>query len=267
LESDEFDLRKRVESFRNDNVGQLHRGKFEKSLVEIHSEKFEYELFYQLDHAGLAKQLTNGWYSVERKTANELMTFIATVLVIRLNYLPTTDRFKLKSFRAVGLKKKELRGFEKQNSKRELVLENLIPFPRQFDLKKLNKFKSNNLRLLKQFKNRVEEIVLDSSIDPKSDLFEQKIEVLKDQKTEISARMNESRLVPKFISVAGIITAIEGLQSENEVGQIAGAIGLVGAIAQALAIEKPRNTVDQTGLKYLALAERTLIRPTPYFSI
>jgi hypothetical protein len=70
--------------------------------------------------------------------------------------------------------------------------------------------------------------------------------------------MNESKLVPRLINAAGVVAALGGLQSESQFGQAAGAIGLVGAIAQAITIEKPRNTIDQTGLKYLALAERTL---------
>jgi hypothetical protein len=265
MESSEFKLKKRVDNFKVKRSGRIHRGKFENDLSQIHSEKFEHELFYQLENAGLAKKGPKGWYDIESRTANELMTFIATVLGINLNYLPTTDQLKKRPFKSVGVKKKDYKVFKTQTNKRELILQNLIPFPQNLDLKKLVAFKGKNSRLLTQFKNRVEEIVLDSSLEPESEAFENKIEVLKDAKEELSARMNESRLVPKLINAAGIIASVGGLQSDNELGVIAGAIGLAGVIAQAVTIEKPRNKVDQTGLKYLVLAERTLVSAEPNF--
>jgi hypothetical protein len=177
-----FKMNARRASFRGSKFSTIHKNKFTPELSKIHSEKFDHELFYQLEQAGLAKRNSEGWYSVEKQTADELMTFIASVIGVKLNYLPTTDRLKRRPFKATGLKKKDYKIFKVQNKKREIVLEKLIPFPTQFDLKKLYKFKQENLRLLKRFKSKVEDIVLDPKVDIDSEVFENKIDVLRDQK-------------------------------------------------------------------------------------
>lgn len=264
LESDEVDIKKRLKNFRKGASGRIHPGKFGNDLSRIHRGKFDHELFYFLMHAGIAKR-NNNWFEVESKTANELMTFIASVIGVKLNYLPTTDQLSKKSFRAIGLKKKDISAFKIEQNKRQIILQNLIPSPGTVDLKILRKFKDSNFALLKRFKNRVEDIALDRSIDPDSDLFRNKIEDLKDQKSELASRMNESRLRPMLINAAGIVAAISGMQSDSVAGKTAGLIGFGGAILQAINIEKRRNTIDQTGLKYLVLAERTLTKTTNTF--
>lgn len=96
VNSREFKIRQRRESFQRERVGRIHRGKF--NGPRIHAEKFDGEIFYQLVQAGLAEREDYEWFKVEQKTANDLMSFLASVIGGKLNFLPTTDRQVRKNY-------------------------------------------------------------------------------------------------------------------------------------------------------------------------
>lgn len=222
------------------------------SVSKIHAQKFDGEIFYSLVQIGLARRLDGNWYEVETSTAEYLMKYLATILSTKLNLLPTTDTFK-RSIMSRNLSNK--------NQKRETILSRLIPFPEEINLYKILKFKEKNSDLLKLFKNKVEQIVLDENILEGTELFTAKIEELEIHKNELSIKMNESQFSNVFFgSVCGIIGAGQGFAAtENTTGAVIGALpGFVSAVHSALKIEKAENTFDQTGLKYLALVDKQL---------
>ena len=81
---------------------------------------------------------------------------------------------------------------------------------------------------------------------------------MKDEKEELSARMNESRL-GKIVcgSICGTISAAIALLQEPALGA---GLALINAIHAARQIERPEDIRDQTGLKYLALVDKRLRR-------
>ena len=55
--------------------------------------------------------------------------------------------------------------------KRDLILKELIPYPKQIDLTGLRQFKDRHHDLLNAFRNKVEMIALNPSITPESPIF------------------------------------------------------------------------------------------------
>jgi len=149
-----------------------------------------------------------------------------------------------------------------QRKKRETILTELIPFPEDIDLKKIQKFKNKHLDLLKTFKNKVEQIVLDETLIEGTELFNLKLTELTLRKEELSAKMNESQIKSIiFGSACGIIGAYPGLTSAETTGAFIGAFaGFANAVHSALKIEKAEKVFDQSGLKYLALVDKRLMK-------
>jgi len=228
---------------------QIHLDKFKGA--RIHSDKFDENILHHLEQLGLARRGKDRWYDVESKTANHLMKFLATIISSKLEMLPTTDYVKPAFFRRPAIN---------QHRKRETILSNLIPFPEEINLKKVKKFKEKHFDLLDVFKNKVELIVLDPNIIEGTDLFNEKVRELQFRKEELSARMNESQFGNIiFGTVCGIIGAVKGLASAETTGAIIGAFpGFASAIHSALKFERAENVFDQSGLKYLALADKRL---------
>lgn len=251
LEKNEKRLLKKRKNFSLGRKGKIHIGKF--STARIHADKFDGEIFYQLEQLGLAERDNGQWYSVEKNTANHLMNYLATVISTKLEMRPTTDRFK-KSYYSY-------RDIE-ENKKRQTILSNLIPFPEEIDLNKIRKFKDKHIDLLKDFKNKVEQLVLDENLINGTDLFKLKIEELSIRKDELSKKMNESQIKNIiFGSACGIIGAIQGLKTAETTGALIGALpGFVSAVHSALKIEKAENLFDQSGMKYLALVDKRIRR-------
>ncbi|GAB3721610.1 kinase [Flavobacterium koreense] len=240
FQSPYFRLNYKIQCFLNGRVSR------------IHAQKFDGQIFYSLEQIGLARRLDNDWYFVETSAAEYLMKYLATIISTKLEMLPTTDTFR-RSFMS--------RNLANQNKKRETILSRLIPFPEEINLPKLLKFKEKHNDLLKSFKNKVEQIVLDENIIEGTELFKTKIEELEIDKNELSIKMNESQFNNVFFgSVCGIIGAAQGFAStENTTGAVIGALpGFASAIHSALKIERAENLFDQSGMKYLALVDRQL---------
>lgn len=251
LEKNEKRLLKRRKNFSLGRKGKIHIGKF--STARIHADKFDGEIFYQLEQLGLAERDNGQWYSVEKNTANHLMNYLATVISTKLEMRPTTDRFKKSYYSYKDIE---------ENKKRQTILSNLIPFPEEIDLNKIRKFKDKHIDLLKDFKNNVEQLVLDENLINGTDLFKLKIEELSIRKDELSKKMNESQINNIiFGSACGIIGAIQGLKTAETTGALIGALpGFVSAVHSALKIEKAEKLFDQSGMKYLALVDKRIRR-------
>ncbi|WP_339880526.1 kinase [uncultured Algoriphagus sp.] len=244
-------LEKAQNRFIEGNRGNIHSEKFSKA--NIHADKFDQEIFYQLEQLGLAESSEDRWYSVEKRTANNLMNFLATLISAKTNRLPTTDYVKPFHYR---------NSFKKTQEKREIILSSLIPFPQDIDFTRLMRFKEKHSDLLQAFRTQVELIALDPNIIEGTPLFYQRLAELTQRRDELSAKMNESQFNRiLFGTVCGLIGAYQGIEAESTTGAVIGALpGFVNAVYSALQIERAENVFDQSGLKYLALADKRLRR-------
>lgn len=235
--------------FSQGHRGLIHQDKFATS--RIHADKFDENIFYGLEQLGLAERNDRRWYAVERRTAGELMRFLATIVSVKTERLPTTDFIRPFYNKST---------FASEQNKRETILNNLIPFPEQIDLRRLRRFKERHIDLLNSFKNKVELIVLDPNIKEGSRLFDEHLTELLNRKHELSVKMNESQFGNiLFGTVCGLIGAYQGLTVAETTGAIIGSLpGFASAVHSALKIERAENIFDQSGLKYLALADKRL---------
>lgn len=249
IQDNEKKLKKAQKRFIGGHRGSIHGDKFSKA--NIHSDKFDQEIFYQLEQLGLAESDEGRWYSVEKKTANNLMNFLATLISAKTERLPTTDYVRPFYNRS---------SFKKVQQKRETILTSLIPFPEDINLTRLLKFKEKHSNLLEAFRTQVELIALDPNIMEGTPLFYQRLSELTQRKDELSAKMNESKFKNiLFGTVCGLIGAYQGIATASTRGAIIGALpGFAHAVYSALQIERAENAFDQSGLKYLALADKRL---------
>jgi hypothetical protein len=205
----------------------------------------------KLEQMGLARRGENNWYHVEKYTADHLMMFLATVISSKLQMQPITDNYRK---RVISVTNNNL------NRKRETILTNLIPSPQEIDYKKTRKFKDKHIDLLKTFKNRVEQLVLDEKIIEGTEQFNIKAQELTFRKNELKAKMNESQITNLiFGSVCGVIGAYQGLETVETTGAFIGGLpGFASAIHSALKIEMAENAFNQSGLKFLALVDKRI---------
>ncbi|MNJ92214.1 hypothetical protein D3C87_98800 [compost metagenome] len=219
--------------------------------TKIHFDKFDYEIFGNLMELGLAERAGGQWYSVERNTANHLMKFLATVISSKTNRLPVTDHIRSFTYSKTD---------QKVQQKRETILKTLIPYPETFELNDLFRFKERHAGLANNFRNRVEQIVLDPNIMEGTALFHYKMAEMIDCKEELVARMKETGSFENifFGSVLGLISGGASLLDPNAFSVVGALAGFGQAVYSALRRERAENVIDQSGLKYLALADYKL---------
>jgi len=251
VERNQNKLRTAQHSFRKGNRGLIHQDKF--ATASIHADKFDESIFYGLQELGLAERTDGRCYSVEKRTANNLMKFLATLISAKTDRLPTTD-FVRRVYNRQSL--------VNQQKKRETILTRLIPFPEDIDLIKLRRFKEHHSELLNAFRTKIELIVLDPNIIEGTQLFDTHLAELLQRKQELTAKMSESKFKSiLFGTVCGLIGAYQGLAAASTTGAIIGGLpGFANAVYSALQIERAENVFDQSGLKYLALADKRLRR-------
>ncbi len=203
---------------------------------------------------GLAERIDCNWYNVENKTANDLMFLLSSVIADKIQSIVATDKIDY-SFSQINARNNDVE-LRNRQYKRDLILKNLIPYPKQISLSNLRRFKENHHDLLISFRSKVESIVLNQAISPESQMFKLTLDELKLQKEELSARMNESYLSNvNFGTICGTISAAIGLFEDSSVAAIT---GLLSAIYSVCKTERPESVVDQTGLKYLALVDKRM---------
>jgi len=258
FESPAFQEKKRRANFRlrpQKNPGN-NRYQLKLPPTRIHSDKFDHEVFRALIDMDRAIREDEEWYLVEKTTADDLMTFLASVLGQKINYQPTTDQ-EPRYFR-LAVQKKEFAMMKKVDRKRLQILNDLIPFPEEIELSKLRHFKDRHHDLLKAFKNRVELIALDPSIDIDSPLFLERVKELRIRKEELTAKMSEKKIGRIiFGSVYGVLGGTAAFASPAPaLGIGLSMAGFASAVYTALQIETPEKIVDQSGLKFLALIDK-----------
>lgn len=246
----------RRRSFFSNQAHIIHR---DKSLspyrqCKLHANKFDSNVFDYLMEIGLAERIDYNWYNVENKTANDLMFLLSSVIADKIQSILATDKIDY-SFSQIYAQNNDVE-LRYRQYKRDLILKDLIPYPKQIDLTNLRRFKEKYHDLLITFRNKVESIVLNSAISPESKMFEVTLDELKHQKGELSARMKESHLCNiNFGTICGTISAAISLFENSSVAAIT---GLLSAIYSVCKIERPESVIDQTGLKYLALVDKRM---------
>lgn len=222
-------------------------------FVRIHFQKFEDGVFYELEQLGLAKRDKRNWQwiMVEKNTAAYLMKYLTTILSKKLKMTPATDSYK---------KRITIQNSRLQRKKRDIILEKLIPFPQEVDFDKVFNFKEKNKKELKIFRNKIEQIVLDDSVETGSELFNSKIDEMSLHRDELAEEMRKSKFKQIiFGTVCGILGSATGLAAAETVGAILGGLpGFANAVYSGLQIEKAEKSFDQSGMKYLALIDKRL---------
>lgn len=219
-------------------------------LTPIYSDKFHIETFFALKNLGLAIY-ENDKYLVESHVANKLMLYLATVMSVKTNRQPITDC-----------------SFDNDNSliedkRREIILQKLVPFPKDIDLKKLNNFKNKHFDLLNSFRTKIELLVTDMSKVEGTESFNLSVQELEQRKDELAVKMKEFNFkLICYATLAAIISAIPDFLKRDisPIEVIAASSPIAYSIYQALKIEKAEKIFDQSGMKYLALSEKRIYR-------
>lgn len=95
---------------------------------------------------GLAERMDYNWYNVENKTANDLMFLLSSVIADKIQSVVATDTIDY-SFSQIYAQNNDVE-LRNRQYKRDLILKNLIPYPKQIDLTNLRRFKEKYHDLL-----------------------------------------------------------------------------------------------------------------------
>jgi hypothetical protein len=172
-------------------------GKIEK----IHFEKFHYRVFEKLIDLEVAKRdIQSEWFIVESNVAKLMMTFLATILAIEKGYQPTTDTNLNLNVSFNNATRKYLTEYYQEDytmntNVRSQILENVMPFPYEFDLNKIRAFKDKHYEELRNFRKHIEKIVFNISLIADSNLrqiaIRREINDINEQKDSLLCKMNE----------------------------------------------------------------------------
>lgn len=241
--------RERFLKYSTTNYGRINQQKFPKA--SINQQKFQGEILHELERMGLAERQGGNIYFVHQNVANHLMKFLATVVGKELDMLPTTDQITNRVFQA---SKKRLA------TKRRTLLEDLIPFPEEIDIKKIRKFKEKNAKLLHFFLNQTEQLVLDENLIEGSKKFQLKLDELNYYKDEIAAKLDEKkfgRII--FGGILGMIGSFQGIQEDNTLSAFIGGFpGFANAVYGSLEYFRNNEIQNDRGLQYIALIDKNL---------
>lgn len=246
IENPKFNIDDRREAFK---IG---------AVSKIHIQKFYHPFMNELVKRKLAKREEwSSWYYVESYTAGLLMTYLANVISKIGDYCLSTD--ELKNFKT-NIHKNIVD--EKILLIRENVIKNILPFAAEADLGKLRKFKDNNYESLKQFRVRIERLILDLAVIENKELYEKRynleIEAIDDEKKRLLNLMKESKIGRiLYSSMGGLVTAVSAFYV-TEIPMLS--LGpLLSGVAAAVDEYDKSNTYDHD-LAYLALINKKFKR-------
>lgn len=216
---------------------------------------------------GLARPARYPWFEVEEFTAREFMAYLAGVLgrLEELGFEPTTDEVDhLATFS--GELPTQAAWMALKERVRADVLENILPAPvGGTSVNELSKFKSRHAGLLRQFRRRIEQAVVDVGAIGDSNLRAEKLDAARGQLTdeieEISALMSEARW-PRIVfgtlcSLATATFSVGAAVATQQEVLAAGALpGLINAVYTAFSGSDRQSRISQSPLAYAALAQR-----------
>lgn len=235
-----FDLPARQASFAAGNTSRLHIQKFgERILIELQNMR-------------IARKLNREWYHVESHTARLFMMYLATLISRIDNFTPATD-----DPRNIDLSIQQ-KGLSKYGQLiRGKFLKDLMPYPIKPDPKALMKFKKRHRKQLKDFRNMLEQVIIEvtqtSDRFQREHLYQLKLEEINGYREEIYAKLTESRIGQiVFGSMFGLANAAYGFATQNNVW---GLLGLVNAAYSSFQGYSNKDTLDNN-FAYLALIDK-----------
>ena len=235
----------------------LRRKAFKHGVFSrIHVNKFEKKLMDELVKMKLAKREEwSSWYFVEEYTANLLLTYLANIIGKLDNYSLATD--ELINFK-INVYKEAIN--EKLINIREKVLEDILPFPHDVDLRKLKNFKEQNYDKLIDFRIKIETLILDLADTKNQELYDKKyklkIDEIHKEKDELVIKMNESRLGEILLSTIGGATTAALILINDPESLLA--LGPLWTSVYAAVNEYDKSKVGNSKLSYLALVNKNL---------
>ncbi|MCH8331921.1 MAG: hypothetical protein IH946_11195 [Bacteroidetes bacterium] len=178
-----FNQKERSEAFKNGDT------------VKVHINKFNSELMRDLEQRGLLERegQWSGWYEVETHTACLLMTYAAHIISVNAGYTPSSD--DLRNF-DINIYSASLD--EDQAKIREQTINDILPYISGADAYKIRAFKESKYESLKSFRRVIEKEIVElskiESIEERDKQYNKFISDIKEQKEDILAKMNESKL-------------------------------------------------------------------------
>lgn len=213
---------------------KMNRPVPEKTWARIHMEKLQ-SVGDKLCERGLARKDPNNeyspWYQVESNTADEFMSYLASVLgqlVEQEKFYPITDqRAKLSAFMPKGTPRNV-------EPLREIVLRSILPAPAEaLEPGRLAEFKAKYYNMLKIFRREVEDKISELSVIENDNDRNNRLQVIvnkmKEEIQELTARMREQKNWPRIDFAAFCALSAAGLSSWKAVIDQDWRFGLGGA--------------------------------------
>jgi hypothetical protein len=237
----------------------FQNGKFYK----IHFEKFHYHVFEKLMDLKIAQQVNNSdWFIVESNVSKLIMTYLASMLSQEQGYQLITDNIDNLDVSFNDLRdERYLVNINESNdvltaNLRTNVLENLLPYPVDFDLYKIRSFKEKHHSELISFRKQMEKVIFNVSLISDSSkrdrALRQEIKEINETKNELIAKMRESNFHRIFFSGAcGLLATATPMIVEPQL------IGIPALLYGLYTVYKEtHNEKIKNPIKYLALTEK-----------
>jgi len=221
--------------------------------IPIHLEKTS-SLADELVDMRLARRIEYPWLSVEARTAEEFMYYLATVLGRHreLQFAPATDEL-IHLRRLASLVASEERIERPLHALRLEVLEDVLPSPgRAVSVSEIARFKERHGNQLRKFRRSIEKELTNIAAITDPQLQQRQIELLKEGLVE-EVEDIQSKLKSTWPNLLfGKLCAVLG-----EIPLIGGVPGLMHAIYEAFGSSEPADT--SSPLAYAAYARKELL--------
>ena len=244
LKSDQLNLSKLQQNFREENYLKIYREKFYVSLLKK---------LIDLDLAKLNPK-DQSTILIEYNTSKILMFYLATTLSFIENYTVSTDKTEF-----LNLNIDNNSDGIKLNDIRQNLIGELIPYPIKPNLSKLRKFKDKFHKELDSFRILIEKYAYDISILPYEEQMEEKqkiiIDEILDKKEMIISELKSNRLGEiSFGTICGITSTIGGISSGN---YLFGSLALAGTLYNEVKNTNEKfKILKQKDFSYIALIDK-----------
>jgi hypothetical protein len=233
-----------------------------RKTFQLHATKVGNELVKYLEARGLMEHTGSSWFTVEDRTADLLMTYLACTIGAceYIHMTPITDRAE--SLAVLTGNRSAPGAPATAVSRLEMtVLEGLLPAPAGgVSPQELAKFKDKHGELLRRFRREVETFAVDATtLEPelrqrRAELFRDE---LADELEEISARMKPRWPRIIFGTLCGVIAAAVPVAGAVAGGAALAAAGAAPGLASAVyaAFGDSKGDWQDSSLAYAALAQ------------
>ena len=222
------------------------------ATFNVHVEKMR-EVSETLVALRLARQARYPWYEVEKDTADDFMSYLATILgrLPEVDASPITDNAAyLRRLARSGVRKDAIEN--QLDSLRLTLLDAVLPVPdRVIAPSEIREFKTRHQRALGDFRRRVEREIIQAAGIPNPALRDRHLAVFVD---EVEARIAEIQATMQGV---GWRTARASLSVLAAIPGVTPLVGLASTIWKALSDLDRR--VEATDFAYAAYARTELI--------